>query len=85
MIFLQHGFKDREDSPTDDQDSQDDDEIEIISSDELNVASITAPKEEEPTLSDEDEVDSDVDESSEEKSDAGEENSSEQNEDEKKD
>ena len=65
--------------------SIDDDEIEIISPDELNVASITAPKEEEPALSDEDEVDSDVDESSEEKPDAGEENSSEQNEDEKKD
>ena len=29
VMFLQHGFKDREDSPTDDQDSQDDDEIEI--------------------------------------------------------
>ena len=28
VMFLQHGFKDREDSPTDDQDSQDD-EIEI--------------------------------------------------------
>lgn len=65
--------------------SIDDDEIEIISPDELNVASITAPKEEESALSDEDEVDSDVDESSEEKSDAGEEDSSEQNEDEKKD
>lgn len=64
--------------------SIDDDEIEIISSDELNVASIAAPKEEESGLSDEVEADSDV-ESSEEKTDAAEENSSEQNEDKKED
>ena len=63
----------------------DDDEIEIISPDELNVATIAAPREEEePVLSDEDEVDSDV-ESSEEKTDAGEEDTSEQNEDKKED
>ena len=62
----------------------DDDEIEIISPDELNVASIAAPKEEEPVLPDEDEADSDV-ESSEEKTDAGEEDTSEQNEDKKED
>ena len=61
----------------------DDDEIEIISPDELNVATIAAPREEEePVLSDEDEADSDV-ESSEEKTDAGEEDTSEQNEDKK--
>lgn len=64
--------------------SIDDDEIEIISSDELNVASIAAPREEEPVLSDEDEADSDV-ESSEEKTDAGGEDASEQNEDKKED
>tara|TARA_B100001113_G_scaffold337522_1_gene318855 strand:- start:101 stop:781 length:681 start_codon:yes stop_codon:yes gene_type:complete len=59
----------------------DDDEIEIISPDELNIASIAAPKEEEeePVLSDEAEVDSDV-ESSEEKTDVGEEDNSEKNE-----
>ena len=63
----------------------DDDEIEIISPDELNVATIAAPREEEePVLSDEDEADSDV-ESSEEKTDAGEEDTSEQNEDKKED
>ena len=62
----------------------DDDEIEIISPDELNVASIAAPKEEESVLSDEVEADSDV-ESSEEKTDAGEEDNSEQNEDKKED
>jgi len=62
--------------------SIDDDEIEIISPDELNVASIAAPKEEESVLSDEVEADSDV-ESSEEKTDAGEEDNSEQNEDKK--
>ena len=62
----------------------DDDEIEIISPDELNVASIAAPKEEESVLPDEDEADSDV-ESSEEKTDAGEEDASEQNEDKKED
>ena len=64
--------------------SIDDDEIEIISPDELNVASIAAPKEEESVLSDELEADSDV-ESSEEKTDAGEEDNSEQNEDKKED
>ena len=64
--------------------SIDDDEIEIISPDELNVASIAAPKEEESVLSDEVEADSDV-ESSEEKTDAGEEDNSEQNEDKKED
>ena len=62
----------------------DDDEIEIISPDELNVATIAAPREEEPVLSDEDEADSDV-ESSEEKTDAGQEDTSEQNEDKKED
>ena len=62
----------------------DDDEIEIISPNELNVATIAAPREEEPVLSDEDEADSDV-ESSEEKTDAGEEDTSEQNEDKKED
>ena len=64
--------------------SIDDDEIEIISPDELNVASIAAPKEEESVLSDEVEADSDV-ESSEEKTDAGEEDNSEQNEEKKED
>ena len=65
--------------------SIDDDEIEIISPNELNVASIAAPKEEEePVLSDEAEADSDV-ESSEEKTDVGEEDNSEQNEDKKED
>ena len=64
--------------------SIDDDEIEIISPDELNVASIAAPKEEESVLSDELEADSDV-ESNEEKTDDGEEDNSEQNEDKKED
>ncbi len=65
--------------------SIDDDEIEIISPDELNVASIAAPKEEEESvLSDDDEADSDV-ESTEEKIEDGKEDNSEQNEDKKED
>ena len=62
----------------------DDDEIEIVSPDELNIASIAAPKEEEPVLSDDDEADSDV-ESAEEKTEDGKEDNSEQNEDKKED
>ena len=65
--------------------SIDDDEIEIISPDELNVASIIAPKEEEElVLSDDDEADSNV-ESTEEKTEDGKEDNSEQNEDKKED
>ena len=65
--------------------SIDDDEIEIISPDELNVASIIAPKEEEElVLSDDDEADSNV-ESAEEKTEDGKEDNSEQNEDKKED